>query len=89
MALIGFARLTTRERDILEALVNGETNARAGLRLGLSHRTVEVHRRNIMRKLGARNTADLVRRVLFVEEMRLPAERGTIHKRAAPAKQAR
>jgi DNA-binding NarL/FixJ family response regulator len=71
-ALLGFARLTAREREILEALVNGETNAQAGQRLGLSHRTVEVHRRHIMRKLGARNTADLVRRVVVIEELRLP-----------------
>ena len=72
-AFLGFARLTVREREILEALVNGETNAQAGTRLGLSHRTVEVHRRHIMRKLGARNTADLVRRVVVIEEMRRPA----------------
>lgn len=72
-AFLGFARLTARELEVLEALVNGETNARAGARLGLSHRTVEVHRRHIMRKLGARNTADLVRRVVVIEEMRRPA----------------
>ncbi|MHB1109574.1 MAG: response regulator transcription factor [Devosia sp.] len=74
-AFIGFARLTAREREVLEALVNGETNAQTGQRLGLSHRTVEVHRRHIMRKLGARNTADLVRRVVVIEEMRLPSAR--------------
>lgn len=73
IAFLGFSRLTAREREILEALVNGETNAQAGQRLGLSHRTVEVHRRHIMHKLGARNTADLVRRVVVIEEMRLVA----------------
>jgi DNA-binding NarL/FixJ family response regulator len=81
-ARLGFERLTTREREILEALVNGETNSQVALRLGLSHRTVEVHRRHIMRKLGARNTADLVRRVVIIEEARLaPARRS---KRAVP-----
>lgn len=77
IAFVGFNRLTAREREILEALVNGETNAQAGRRLGLSHRTVEVHRRHIMRKLGARNTADLVRRVVVIEELRfLPPHDG-------------
>lgn len=75
-AFIGFARLTAREREVLEALVNGETNAQTGIQLGLSHRTVEVHRRHIMRKLGARNTADLVRRVVVIEEIRLFSQRG-------------
>lgn len=87
-AFIGFARLTVREREVLEALVNGETNAQAGRRLGLSHRTVEVHRRHIMRKLGARNTADLVRRVVVIEEIRLLAgQRGELPLRV-PAEQA-
>ncbi len=81
-AFVGFSRLTAREHEILEALVNGETNAQAGLRLGLSHRTVEVHRRHIMRKLGARNTADLVRRVMAIEEMRLPPQPGATPARA-------
>lgn len=87
-AFIGFARLTAREREVLEALVNGETNAQAGRRLGLSHRTVEVHRRHIMRKLGARNTADLVRRVVVIEEIRLPTGQHGEPSMRAPAEQA-
>jgi len=86
-AFLGFSRLTAREREILEALVNGETNAQAGTRLGLSHRTVEVHRRHIMRKLGARNTADLVRRVVVIEEMRRPPVRGEAASPRQPAEQ--
>lgn len=87
-AFFGFARLTVREREVLEALVNGETNAQAGRRLGLSHRTVEVHRRHIMRKLGARNTADLVRRVVVIEAIRLPAGQRAEQPTRAPAEQA-
>ena len=85
-AVVGFGRLTGREREVLEALVNGETNAQAGLRLGLSHRTVEVHRRHIMRKLGARNTADLVRRVVVIEEMRFLPARAEASFTASPSK---
>ncbi len=86
-AFLGFSRLTAREREILEALVNGETNAQAGTRLGLSHRTVEVHRRHIMRKLGARNTADLVRRVVVIEEMRRHRPHGEVAAPRQPTEQ--
>lgn len=57
-------KLTPRERDILELIVNGCSNKEAGNTLGISARTVEVHRARIMDKLGARNAADLVRIVM-------------------------
>jgi DNA-binding CsgD family transcriptional regulator len=56
--------LTARERDVLSQIVSGASNKEAAVRLGISHRTIEVHRSRIMEKLGARNTADLVRIVL-------------------------
>lgn len=56
--------LTPRERVALEQIVRGHTTKEAARSLGISPRTVEFHRANIMRKLGARNTADLVRRAL-------------------------
>jgi DNA-binding CsgD family transcriptional regulator len=59
--------LTPRERLTLAQIVRGASTKEAARRLAISPRTVEFHRANIMRKLGARNTADLVRRVL--EEM--------------------
>ncbi|WP_417307801.1 response regulator transcription factor [Devosia sp.] len=57
----GFGTLTHRERQILQFVVEGQTNKEIAVDLGLSYRTVEVHRRHIMEKIGARNTAELVR----------------------------
>ena len=57
----GDDRLTEREREVLTEITNGASNKEAGRRLGISPRTVEVHRARIMDKLGAKNTADLVR----------------------------
>jgi FixJ family two-component response regulator len=60
----GFSRLTPREREVLELITSGQSNKEAGLELGISPRTVEVHRARVMEKLGARNAADLIRIVL-------------------------
>jgi two-component system response regulator FixJ len=56
--------LTPRERDVLVQITGGASNKEAGRLLGISPRTIEVHRARIMEKLGARNAADLVRIVL-------------------------
>lgn len=56
--------LTQRERDVLTQLAHGASNKEAGRKLGISPRTIEVHRAHIMDKLGARNAADLMRIVL-------------------------
>lgn len=60
----GFSQLTPREREVLQLLVNGRSNKEAGRDLGISPRTIEVHRARVMEKLGAGNTADLMRIVL-------------------------
>ncbi len=60
----GMNLLTTREREVLEHIAAGSSNKEVGRTLGISPRTVEVHRARIMEKLGARNAADLVRIVL-------------------------
>ncbi|MEP1931539.1 MAG: response regulator [Roseibium sp.] len=60
----GAELLTRRELEVLKEITDGASNKEAGRSLGISPRTVEVHRARIMEKLGARNAADLVRIVL-------------------------
>lgn len=60
----GRDRLTPREREVLAKIASGASNKEAGRELGISPRTIEVHRARIMEKLGAKNAADLVRIVL-------------------------
>lgn len=60
----GHERLTARERDVLERIASGASNKEAGRELGISPRTIEVHRARIMEKLAAKNAADLMRIVL-------------------------
>lgn len=56
--------LTQREFDVLDQISNGASSKEAARELGISFRTVEVHRSRIMEKLGAKNSVDLVRIVL-------------------------
>ncbi len=53
--------LTAREREVLQLLVNGKSNKEIALSLGISPKTVSVHRTNIMNKLGVQNTVELIR----------------------------
>jgi DNA-binding CsgD family transcriptional regulator len=55
------SRLTPRELDVATLLAYGHTNASIGERLGISIRTVEMHRANAMRKLGTQTRAEVVR----------------------------
>lgn len=55
------ARLSNREREILSFLIAGQTTKRIAADLGLSERTVEVHRSNIITKLEIENVAGAVR----------------------------
>jgi DNA-binding NarL/FixJ family response regulator len=57
--------LTKREREVLNLISEGYSNKQGALRMEISPRTFESHRAEAMRKLGARNTADLVRTALL------------------------
>jgi two-component system response regulator NreC len=52
--------LTAREREVLQLAAEGKTSGEIAARLQISHRTVENHRANVMRKLGLKNHSELV-----------------------------
>jgi DNA-binding CsgD family transcriptional regulator len=62
------ASLTDRERVVLAQLLRGASSKQAARILGISPRTVDFHRANMMQKLGARNTAELIGKVLAAAE---------------------
>jgi FixJ family two-component response regulator len=53
--------LTAREREVFKLIVDGKANKVVAIDLGLSERTVEIHRGNVMEKMGARSVAHLVK----------------------------
>ena len=54
-------RLTPRERSVFDHLAKGKTNKQIAAELKISPRTVEIHRANLMEKLGATSVSDLIR----------------------------
>jgi two-component system response regulator FixJ len=62
------ASLTPRERGVLDKLVQGRSNKVVAYELGISPRTVEIHRAHIMGKMDASSLSDLVRVVLAAEQ---------------------
>ncbi len=55
------ARLSAREREVMDLLVAGMGNKEIALKLGLSRKTVDIHRAHVMLKLGVESVAELVR----------------------------
>jgi two-component system response regulator FixJ len=53
--------LSAREREVFEAVIEGQSNKVAAQRLGISPRTIEIYRANVMSKMGAENLSQLVR----------------------------
>jgi DNA-binding CsgD family transcriptional regulator len=58
------SRLTPREREVLSHVSQGCSNKQGAIRMQIGPRTFESHRARVMRKLGAKNAADLVRMAL-------------------------
>lgn len=65
--------LTAREREVLRLLAEGRTVRSAAETLGVSAKTVEAHKFNLMRKLGIHNKAELVMRAIQERVLKLPA----------------
>lgn len=65
-----FERLTQREAEVLELLVAGDPNKIVAHKLGISPRTVEIHRGRLMEKTQAKSLADLVRMALAAASLR-------------------
>jgi FixJ family two-component response regulator len=55
--------LTPRETEVMRRVVRGQANKVIAMDLGVSQRTVELHRARVMRKLGMRSLAELVHNV--------------------------
>jgi two-component system response regulator FixJ len=58
---IGAQTFTAREWQVFDLLVSGLSSKQIAHKLNISSRTVEIHRANLIRKAGARNTASLIR----------------------------
>ncbi len=65
-------RLTRRETQVLDAVVAGKLNKQIASDLGLSHKTIEVHRAHVMEKMEAASLAELVRMYVAVQETSVP-----------------
>jgi FixJ family two-component response regulator len=55
------ARLTPREREVLDLLISGKGNKEVALHLGLSRKTVDIHRSHVMMKLGVDSLLEIAR----------------------------
>jgi len=64
------AQLSTREREVFEIVVAGCPNKVVASRLGLSTKTIEVHRAHVMKKMKARSLADLVKMAVALDVTR-------------------
>ena len=61
------ARLTAREREVFDRVVQGKLNKQIAFELGITQRTVEVHRARVMEKIQAKTVADLLRTVMSLD----------------------
>jgi FixJ family two-component response regulator len=77
-----FATLSSREREVLFAVTDGMLNKQVAFELGLSEKTIKVHRRHVMEKMGADSLPALVR---MADMVRLAFEPSAQNDEAAPA----
>jgi two-component system response regulator FixJ len=61
------SKLSAREKDVLAGLIEGRANKQIAFDLGISPRTVEIYRANLMNKMKADSLSDLVRMALLVQ----------------------
>jgi FixJ family two-component response regulator len=67
-----YQQLSRREREVLPLIVSGLLNKQAAQNLGISENTVQIHRRRVMRKMGAQSLPDLVR---MADALNVPCSR--------------
>lgn len=67
-----YERLSRREREVMQLVVRGRLNKQIAAELGLSHKTIEVHRAHAMEKMEGDSLAELVRMAVVLEENRSP-----------------
>ena len=75
--------LSPREREVLNEIVAGHSSREMAEDLGISIRTIEIHRKNMMMKLGAKHVADAVKTAFDAEYLPLCLERSSRIKDAA------
>jgi two-component system CheB/CheR fusion protein len=63
-AAMRIAGLTRPEREVMDYVIAGHANKEIAARLGIAQRTVETHRANVMKKIGAASLSELVRQVI-------------------------
>lgn len=69
-----FAKLTQRQREVMDLAVKGMTNREIGSLLGISKRTVDIYRARVMDRMGASHFSDLVRMSLMIKRMSTASE---------------
>ncbi len=58
--------VTLKEKEVLSLVAIGLTTKEIAMKLSISHHTVETHRKNLLRKCGAKNSAELVQKTITI-----------------------